>query len=161
MRTLLSVMAMSVSLAASAAQFEAGVSGGRGGQAFFDNVPSDFMALHSITVCAGSVIDSIEVKYEDTSGNIHSYGKHGGNGGSCSTLDFTAGEYITSVSGKYGSILDSLVIKTNRGNVLAKGGSGGSGEYKYTANAQFSIAGFKGKSARLVDAIGVVYRQTY
>ncbi|MGI0117672.1 jacalin-like lectin [Zooshikella sp. RANM57] len=161
MRTLLSVMAMSVSLAASAAQFEAGISGGGGGQPFFDNVPSDFMALHSITVCSGSVIDSIEVKYADRSGNIHSYGKRGGNGGSCSTLDFTAGEYITSVSGKFGSTVDSMIIRTNRGNVLAKGGSGGYSDYKYTANAQFSIVGFKGKSARLVDAIGVVYRQTY
>lgn len=65
------------------------------------------------------------------------------------------------MSGKYGNRVDSIVIRTNQGNVLAKGGFGGPGEYKYTANAQFSIVGFKGRSGNVIDAIGVVYRQVY
>jgi len=145
----------------SAVEFEAGSSGGGGGSPFSDNPPSDFSHIANITLCGGSKIDSILVNYEDLSGNTYSFGKHGGNGGSCETLYFWSGEYIRSISGKHGSAVDSLSITTNQGRVLKKGGSGGYATFKYTASDQFKISGFKGRSGSRLDAVGVIYSQDY
>ena len=161
MRFLFVVSMLVISMSVYSLEFEAGPSGGAGGTPFLDNPPSDYLQINSIKICSGSVIDSIETTYEDSSGNIYSYGRHGGGGGSCSTLFFWAGEYITTLSGKYASKIDSITIKTNFGRVLTKGGSGSIGVFNYTANAQFSIAGLKGRKGSIIDAIGVVYFKTY
>lgn len=161
MRLLALMFFTSLSLTAYSLEFEAGSSGGMGGNTFIDNPPSDFFTINSMRICSGSVVDSIETTYKDVSGNTYSYGRKGGNGGSCSTLYFQSGEHIASVSGKYGNVIDSIVITTNYGRVLSKGGSGGKKAYKYTGNDQFTIAGFKGASANVMDSIGVIYYQTY
>lgn len=146
-----------------ALNFEAGSSGGSGGYPFSDNPPSDFLRINSIRLCGAQLVDSIEVTYVDSSakGNIYSYGKHGRDGGSCSTLHFWAGEYITSASGRYGSKVDSLIITTNFGRTIRKGGSGGPATFEYKGDDQFMISGFKGRSGSLVDAIGVIYTKMY
>ncbi|AJQ92836.1 jacalin-like lectin [Gynuella sunshinyii] len=161
MKKLLLMMLTCFSAGAIAAQFEAGNSGGGGGVAFFDNPPNDFLQLDRVTLCGGRLVDSVEVVYIDGSGNVYSYGKHGGNGGSCKTLNFMSGEYISKVSGKSGSEVDSLTITTNMGRTLSVGGSGGDSGFLYTGNGQFQIVGFKGRSGSRIDAIGVVYLQTY
>ncbi len=161
MKNLLLLMLACLSAGTIAAQFEAGSSGGGGGAAFLDNPPTDFLQLDRVILCGGRLVDSIETVYVDGSGNIYSYGKHGGNGGSCKTLNFMSGEYISKVSGKSGSEVDSLTIRTNMGRTLSVGGTGGYSSFLYTGNDQFQIVGFKGRSGSRIDAIGVVYLQVY
>ena len=144
-----------------AVEFESGNSGGAGGGAFFDDPPANYSSINSITLCGGTYVDSIEVRYENQLGQVYSYGKHGGGGGSCSTLYFWSGEHIVSITGRSGRLIDSLAIVTNYGRVLKKGGNGGDASFKYTGNQQFQIAGFKGRSGSLIDAIGVVYFQLF
>ncbi|WP_018276167.1 jacalin-like lectin [Teredinibacter turnerae] len=161
MKKIIAGVLMLSSMVAGAQKFEAGVSGGWGGTPFADNPPTDFSQIHDITLCGGSVVDSISTNIEDVYGNVQSYGKKGGNGGSCSTLYFYSGEYITSVTGRYGSRVDRMVITTNYGRTLSKGGNGGGGDFKYTANDQFQIAGFAGRSGSKLDAVGVIYLRSY
>lgn len=66
LHTLPLILTMSVPLFSFATEFEDGTSGGFGGSVFKDTVPSDYLQLRSVTVCAGSLIDSISVRYEDT-----------------------------------------------------------------------------------------------
>lgn len=160
-KTFLALIVSAVGLSATAGEFSAGPSGGQGGVAFYDDPPSTFLQLDYIKLCGHKLVDSIEVAYKDTNNYPQHYGRHGGNGGYCKVLSFWSGEYITSVSGNHGRYVDSLKITTNQGKSIEVGTYSVAGKFEYTGNDQFTIAGFKGRSQTLIDAIGVVYFQKY
>ena len=87
--------------------FDCGPSGGQGGNPFSDDgLPFN---IAQINVWSGSYIDAIQLTYGGGSRSP----KHGGNGGSLTTYNIEAGEYITEVFGRYGSYVDLLYISTN------------------------------------------------
>ncbi|MCL1128049.1 hypothetical protein L2764_27335 [Shewanella surugensis] len=57
--------------------------------------------------------------------------------------------------------MDSITISTNYGQTLTKGGGGGPAQFSYTTSDEFQIAGFKGRSGSIIDAIGVIYHRYY
>lgn len=80
--------------------------------------------VSEIRVAAGWVVDSIQLIYD---GNKPAQ-KHGGNGGTLKTLELQKGEYITSISGKFGNYtyrgpdtLCSVTITTNLNNSISGG----------------------------------------
>ncbi|MCL1127824.1 hypothetical protein [Shewanella surugensis] len=51
------ILATTIPFFCFSAEFEAGTSGGYGGTPFIDTVPSDYLQLRSVTICAGSLIN--------------------------------------------------------------------------------------------------------
>lgn len=121
-----------------------------GGTEFRDSAHT---SIQSVTLCGGSLVDSIKVTYVDGSGV-----KRGGNGGSCSTLHLRgSGTFypsrLVSVSGCYnGNTINSLTLTDSNGVTITKGECRGVG-FGYVTD---DVIGFKGRSARLLDAIGVI-----
>jgi len=130
--------------------FEAGLSGGMGGSEFRDSAHT---SIQSVTLCGSSLVDSIKVTYVDGTGV-----KRGGNGGSCSTLHLRgSGTFYPSrlvlVSGCYnGNTINSLTLKDSNGVTITKGECHGM-PFRYATD---DVIGFKGRSASLLDAIGVI-----
>ncbi|MDF3013422.1 MAG: hypothetical protein K0Q78_1626 [Cellvibrio sp.] len=147
-RFLLAISAVFFSISSYAQVYEAGLSGGMGGSAFRDSAHTD---IQSVTLCGGSLVDSIKVTYVDGSAV-----KHGGNGGSCSTLNIRGSgvdSRLVSVKGCYnGNTINSLTLGDANGTTITKGGCTGL-RFEYTSD---NIIGFKGRSATLLDAIGVI-----
>ena len=157
----LAVALLATSFANAYQTFLAGPSGGYGGYVFQDSPPSDFDQVILVKACSNKYLDSVEMVVRDRSGDHIQYGKHGGNAIGCKTLYFWEGEYITSVSGRYGRYVDSIRVKTSEGRELFVGGTTGAATYKFEGDDQYQIAGFHGLYNLLVDAIGVVYVKKY
>src|SRR5215216_3336744 len=85
-------------------------------------------------------------------------GPSGGEGGqSRPALVLEADEYITQVRGRYGNVVDSMEIVTNK-RTESYGGTGGGATYSYVAPPGTEICGFVGRAATVIDAIGVLIR---
>jgi hypothetical protein len=84
---------------------------------------------------------------------------HGGRGGTYYVLTLQPGDYITGISGKYGTFVDSIQIHTNQRVSRRYGGPGGSADYIYEAPSGWEVAGFCGRAGTYLDAIGVVLRR--
>jgi hypothetical protein len=136
------------------ASFECGPSGGSGGNWFGDGVPADGVGVSQILVWHGDYIDAIQLKFSD--GTMTP--KHGGSGGNLTTFALGPGEFISMLSGRYGSYIDSLTISTNVKNFPAIGGNGGSQDYIYGAFTNAEVIGFIGASGSYMDALGIVAR---
>lgn len=135
-----------------------GPSGGTGGQEFLDQpIPKDSKVIE-VKVRSGSLIDAVQIVYESRNGR-HELPKHGGDGGQLNVFPLDQNEYITGLSGRFGSQVDSIRIHTNLQTSPVYGGAGGVAEYHYYAPENTEIIGFYGRSGSLIDAIGVVLRQ--
>ena len=109
-----------------------GPSGGYGGSEFADDFIPEGSKVVEVQIRSGSRIDAVQIIHVTSEGIRHPFPKHGGGGGSNQTaflLD--ADEYITGISGRYGTKVDSIRIHTNKQTSLLYGGSGGSSEYHY------------------------------
>jgi|GEM_PF-2477011 len=142
-----------------------GLSGGLGGTAFDD----PHSGIVSIKLCGATLVDSIETTYSN--GSIV---KHGGNGGTCSTIEFPQdtfihtppyiayGKPLQKITGCFnGNTINSLTLIRSDGVTLTKGiCKGAAFSYGSTGNYSLAITSFYGRSATLLDAIGVKYTQT-
>ncbi len=136
--------------------------GGSGGGVFDDSTLLDVdWTAQSLTIRTGARVDAVSTRYT----NGASF-KHGGNGGGERTLSLIDGEFVQRVEisiGKnfWGSRrVHSIRIETNQGRVL-EGGTVRNERYEFVAAENQQIVGFVGRSGAEVDALGVVYRETY
>ncbi len=134
-----------------------GPSGGHGGNRFNDGARRG-QKVKEVKVYSGALIDSIQVVYTGQTNQTFAGKKHGGSGGNLSVLRLAADEYITTIGGKYGNLVDSLYIKTNKGQVKKWGGSGGKVKFYYNVPPGTSICGFFGRAGKYVDSIGVIMK---
>ncbi|XP_072956341.1 protein GOS9-like [Typha angustifolia] len=132
--------------------------GGNGGGAFDMGAAT---RLTDIKIRHGAAIDAIQIKYE-VDGKIKWSPQYGGNGGVLAEIDLKDGEFLTSISGYYGSFGNIIVVRS-----LSFGTNLNStyGPYGVQQGTPFSIplqagkiVGFFGRSGALVDAIGVYLR---
>jgi len=97
--------------------------GGTGGNPFNDiNMNAHISAVH---IWSGSWIDAIQVDRMDQNGKTIIGQKHGGNGGTLTTINLALGEFINKITGRNGTLIDHLTFYTNYGRVFSFGGNGG------------------------------------
>ncbi|MBX7112387.1 MAG: hypothetical protein K1X87_11155 [Dehalococcoidia bacterium] len=147
-----------------------GPTGGEGGRAFSDAAflgRSHGMTVSRVTVRADRFLDAIAVDYVDADGALVGRRRHGGDGGEEHQLTLRRGEYITAVSGRFGTLVDRIVIDTNRRKAVLAAGANFrpleprtpfGADYRYEAPPGYEIAGFLGRSATFVDALGAILR---
>lgn len=132
--------------------------GGNGGRARDIKVAPQ--SLESVTIRSGSVVDSLAFSFKDGNGRHHTAGPWGSDGGSGKTIKLGPTEFVTEVSGTFGSfgalsnVLTSLTLVTNCGSYGPFGKRQGS-PFKTTMQSNSSIVGFFGRAGQFVDAIGV------
>ncbi|GBF25981.1 hypothetical protein MnTg02_01017 [bacterium MnTg02] len=131
-----------------------GPSGGVGGHPFDDEPYLEHARLSEIRVWSGYAINAVQLLF-DIDGDAVESRKHGGHSGSIGTLRLDDGEYLTEIYGRYGSYVESLCLRTNRGQIRRFGGQGGSNEFVYLAPQGFQITGFWGCAGEMIDSIGV------
>jgi len=119
-----------------------------------------------IRIRADRFLDAIQVDYRE-GGRTSTGERHGGGGGNPAELRLGRNEYVTSVSGRRGSLVDYIVIDTNQRKRALSAGyrlryfeprSPFNAEYRFDAPEGCEIAGFFGRSGSYVDALGVIYR---
>lgn len=141
--------------------FLAGPSGGKGGRPF--TPPQVGFKIAAVKISSGRYIDSIQVTWVSQDGNggcINEFDgeRMGGVGGALKVFRLACDEHIVRVFGKYGNVVDSLTVVTNKGRTMTWGGNGGVVQYVYIAPPGSIINGFWGQATDLVDAVGVVFR---
>ena len=142
-----------------------GPSGGSGGD-FFTDAISSVATVTEVRIRAGKVIDSVEFLQVGPEGAVFERHLHGGYGGTPYTFP-VAGASIFEVSGRYGTVVDSVTITVKRPGTDAAGeylesqrfgGDGGPAEFWYRAPPGYEIVGVCGRAGEALDAIGVVFR---
>ncbi len=137
--------------------------GGTGGKPFDDIPPSSQMEIGGVLIRSGSYLDQLQLIYRDpSSGQLVLGQAHGGNGGQPSGFVLNPGEYLTGVSGRTGSYVDSITFQTSQGRTFGRfGGGGGGTDYQLPAptQANLELFGFYGRSGAYVDSIGCHTRQ--
>jgi len=130
--------------------------GGTGGRRFQDSPLPDGAKICKVRIRHGSSLNAIGLSYK-LNGQITDLPMHGGNGGTLSEFTIEDDEYITSLSGRYDRVVNSLVIQTNKRTSSQYGGNGGSTDYKlHIQYPKQELVGFLGRSGLLLDAIGIV-----
>ena len=135
--------------------------GGTGGKHFQD-IPNNLVRISKIKVRSGWWIDAIQTVWEKSDGSTKTSPRRGGKGGGSNEFVLQAGEYITKVSGTYGTYVGSLTFHTNNKRTsptygLAKGnGSGKTFELKAPKGS--AIVGFYGRSGDYLDSLGIITR---
>jgi hypothetical protein len=156
MGLLFSVVMCGTLPAAAEAYYKFGPSGG--GLADKSLKPFDASApagnrISEVQVWEDKYIEAIQLIYE--SGQSKKYGGSGGKLLKSLKLDLTQDECIQTVKGRYGDVVDSLIIRTNIGRTVIWGGPKGSADYVYTVKPGDSIQGFFGFYKDHINAIGV------
>lgn len=127
-----------------------GPSGGTGGKPFSTEPKSG--SICKIVVRHGSRIDAVGVAWTNDPDDIET---HGGTGGTLDTIELGSDEVVVDISGRRGSKVDSLVIRTNK-SVYDYGGGGGGSPFHYSIVPGLVLAGFNGRAGSEVDAIGML-----
>lgn len=140
-----------------------GPSGGLGGNHFSDGqvcgeFSSDDRRLLELRIRSGTLIDAIKTVYVNVLNHKIESDQHGGTGGNLSTFTLAPDEYITRISGKHGTLIDSLLVVTNKGRSKRWGGTGGTRNFIYNAPPETCIHGFWGYSGTLLDSLGVIIK---
>lgn len=141
-----------------AKNFNNGPSGGAGGIEFVDDVLDTDARIKEVRVRAGNRIDSVQIVYQKADGSTNEKEQHGGEGGRLQVFILDDDEFITGISGRAGTVVDSLIIETNKQTSPRYGGNGGGIDFSYNAPDGTEISGFMGRAGRLLDAIGVLLR---
>jgi hypothetical protein len=137
------------------AEEQANVFGGGGGTFFSDlDIPAG-ARVTEVRIRSGDFIDSIQLVYTLENGSLFEGPIHGGRGGRASVFRLNRDEYITGLSGRYGSRVDSLAIITNKRTSPIYGGRGGSSNYRITVPAGNQVIGLSGRAGEFLDAIGI------
>jgi hypothetical protein len=157
---------------------EFGPSGGIGGNPFHDKVPPGTTPGLVRISSSDDFVIGLQFSYVDENGGVIDGPLHGstpspsllGIGGPEKTTPISLGNkaYIARISGFYGIYVDSLKITTIRdvgavsGTPLVEekkfGGPGGRSFFSYQVPFGYEVVGFLGKSATVIDAIGVEIR---
>ncbi|SRR6266699_2875752 len=132
--------------------------GGPGGT-LFDDVAPNQMEIGELHIRSALFIDQLQAIYRNPmNGRLAPGPTHGGNGGLLTVITLNAGEFITEISGRTGSFVDSLMLKTNQGRIFRYlGGDGGPNPFRFHLDIRSGeeIFGFSGRSGQFLDAIGV------
>ena len=132
--------------------------GAGGGTAFSDREIPEGARISAVRVHSGSFIDSVQLIYTLSDGSTLEGQVHGGRGGRASVFRIDSDEYITGISGRSGSYIDSLTFHTNKRTSPAFGGGGGSKDFRISVPSGNQATGFVGRSAEYLDALGLQYR---
>lgn len=135
--------------------------GGGGGSAWDDDIVNHsptIVGIERIDIRHGNQVDSIQVTYRLSDGSTYTAPKHGGSGGSPSSITFASDEFIIRVEGKTNNTLVDQVTFVTRN---ASGAEKRYGPYGKTGRTAFSVdgyvVGFFGRAGNLLDALGVYY----
>jgi jacalin-like lectin domain-containing protein len=136
----------------------AGYFGGAGGTSFSDPVLTMqplVIAISSITIRSGTLVDSLQVTYLRADGSTYTTPQHGGDGGAAATITFVSGEHIIALLGSSGEYVNQLAFLTEapngKRNTYGPYPSGASGGNAFIVNS--NVLGFFGRSGRYLDAI--------
>ena len=136
------------------------ISGGNGGSEFSDTDIPVGARISEIRIRSSQFVDSIQAVYVLREGSIFEGPVHGGGGGNFRVFRLDSDEYITGVSGRYGSFIDSIVIQTNKRTSPVFGGRGGNRSYRISVPPGNQAIGFVGRAGKYLDAIGLNYAST-
>lgn len=131
--------------------------GGPGGNAFLDEAPPPGARVIEVHVRSGQYVDSVQLVYMLRDGQTIAGPRHGGEGGELNVLRLDPGEYLTGISGRTGSYIDSIEFQTNRHTSPTFGGNGGDREFQVEVPENAQAIGFTGRSGEYVDAIGLTF----
>jgi hypothetical protein len=142
-----------------------GASGGLGGTDFVAQPPRENgpWKISSIQVRSGSRIDSIEVFWTNSSGDIHASPRYGGSGGEEDEFPIDSGDYLVRIEGSLGFIenessyprLFSLQLFTQNGKSSPVFGKATEAKFHYDGIPGYQITGLFGRSGSAIDALGV------
>jgi hypothetical protein len=132
------------------------VFGGNGGANFSDTEFQSGVRITEVRVYTGNYIDAVQLGYEFQDGRTVAGPRRGGPGGRENIFRLDRDEYITGISGRYGNYIDSLTIQTNKRTSPVFGGSGGKRDYRIEVPSGYQAVGFAGRSAKYLDAIGLI-----
>jgi hypothetical protein len=132
--------------------------GGEGGTEFADQALPEGARVVGVKVRQGCWIDGIELIYRTTDGKEEGLGWHGGDGGEEKMFRLEEGEYITGMTGKAGTYIDSVAIVTNKRISETYGGDGGDHIFDLRSSCG-EVTGFFGRSLRFLDRIGVLAQE--
>jgi hypothetical protein len=135
------------------------IAGGRGGNQFSDYQPAAGARVSEVRIQAGDTIDSVQMVYALTNGQVTVGPRHGGSGGRPATIQLDTDEYIIAIAGRYGDTIDSLRIITNKRQSQTFGGRGGDRDFRIEVPAGYQATGFTGRAGDTIDAIGLVCTQ--
>lgn len=126
--------------------------GGPGGSRFDDRIVGGDR-VRALWLAAGRLVDSIQVAYRDG----HRTSRHGGTGGAGHWTAFEPDELILGIGGRYGELVERLVIRTTH-RTLSGGGQAGPGKpFTLLAPDGYHIIGFHGGSGVYLDRIGACF----
>src|SRR5208337_4044720 len=128
--------------------------GGEGGTEFADKALPEGARVVGVKVRHGRWIDGIELIYRTADGQEEGLGWHGGDGGEEELFRLEEGEYITGMTGKAGTYIDSLTIVTNKRRSKTYGGDGGDNTFDLRSSCG-EVTGFFGRSGPFLDRIGI------
>jgi hypothetical protein len=136
------------------------VFGGTGGSVFADrDIPSG-ARISEIRIQAGERIDGIQAIYTLGDGRMLEGPYHGGRGGRTNSFRLDTDEYVIGIYGRYGETIDSISIRTNKRTSPIYGGRGGDRDFRVDVPQGSVAIGFSGRSAELLDAIGLLYENS-
>lgn len=131
--------------------------GGNGGTA--QDITEVPRRLESITVCSGTVVDSIAFSYTDHTGQKRTAGRLGGSGGNPNTIQLASSEFVKEVSGTFATFQGCNVITSLKfvTNVKTYGpfGQGNGTPFTVPVQDNSSVVGFFGRGGTYLDAVGV------
>ena len=130
-----------------------GPSGGWKTMSFADTPPAGGRVT-KVVIHHGLYVDSIGVTYDTGLSSLH-----GGIGGTREELVLDPGEFIIGIAGRCGELVDSIIIQTNKRFSKRFGGSGGTVHFDHVCWPNEELAGFFGKAATLLVAIGCIFRR--
>ncbi len=133
------------------------IAGGRGGSEFADmEIPSG-ARLAEVRVRAGDRVDAVQAVYSLRDGRLLEGARHGGRGGRVDVFRLDPDEFVVGISGRYGDLIDSMRIHTNKRTSQTFGGRGGGNEFRIDVPSGNGAVGFAGRAGEYVDAIGLTY----
>jgi hypothetical protein len=128
--------------------------GGEGGTEFADKPLPSGARVVGVKIRHGRWIDGIELLYKTADGKEEGLGWHGGQGGEEETFLLEDGEFITGITGKAGTYIDSLTIVTNKRKSKTFGGDGGDNTFDLQKSGDH-VTGLYGHSGPFLDQIGI------
>lgn len=134
-----------------------GLAGGSGGTGYKKIMPND-AEITFLEIYHGRLVDGITFYYIDGNGNEGHY-HIGGYGGQRSTYDLGDNVKLIGISGWEGKYVDSIRFHFSNGeSTNLYGGNGGDKSYDMKIPASSLAVGFYGRSGRVIDSIGIMYR---
>ncbi|MCM8556669.1 hypothetical protein [Sphingomicrobium sediminis] len=122
------------------------VVGGNGGE-YKPEAPTTYNAgpISAIRICAGRLVDSVQVKYGDQWGT-----KYGGNGGRCETVTIPANKGIECIWVAHGNVIDGIGFIVD-GTYYLFGGFGGKQTWIESPRAEATLGYIEAQSGNVVD----------